>query len=173
MGSAAGIVPYQAVLYRDQLLNNDWWTYNGYIQDSFSRGKWRVNGGIRYDWQTSKYLGGCIAPSVLRPDLMPSQCENATSVDPTTGKKIQAFSNWAPRLSITYDLFGNGKTSAHASYSYYYATKITLANSLASRGRNARLDRMAPACLFGAARCPPTASPVADATPASRSLSCR
>ena len=130
VGSAAGIVPYQAVLYRDQLLNNDWWTYNGYIQDSFSRGKWRVNGGIRYDWQTSKYLGGCIAPSVLRPDLMPSQCENATSVDPTTGKKIQAFGNFAPRMSITYDLFGNGKTSAHASYSYYYATKITLANSL-------------------------------------------
>ena len=34
VGSAAGIVPYQAVLYRDQLLNNDWWTYNGYIQDA-------------------------------------------------------------------------------------------------------------------------------------------
>ena len=129
-GAAAGYVPRQAVLYRDQLLYNDWYTWNGYIQDSFSRGKFRVNGGIRYDWQTSKYVGGCVAPNVLRPDILPSQCEDATDIDAATGKKIQAFGNWGPRLSVTYDLFGNGKTSVHASYSYYFATKITLANSL-------------------------------------------
>lgn len=129
-GATAGLVPYQAVLYRDQLQNNDWWTYNGYIQDSYSRGKFRVNAGVRYDWQTSKWLGGCVAANVLRPDALPSQCENATDTDASTGKKIQAFSNWAPRLSVTYDIFGNGKTSVHVSGSYYYATKITLANSL-------------------------------------------
>jgi len=129
-GAAAGFVPYQAVLYRDQLLNNDWWTWDGYIQDSYSRGKFRLNGGVRYDWQQSKYLGGCVAANVIRPDLLPSQCEAATGVDPTNGKAIPAFKNWAPRLSVTYDLFGNGKTSVHASYSYYYATKITLANAL-------------------------------------------
>ena len=130
VGSATGVVPYQAVLYRDQLLNNDWWTYNGYLQDSYSRGKLRINGGVRYDWQTSKFAGGCIAPNVMRPDLLPSQCENATDIDPTTGKKIQAFGNFAPRMSITYDLFGNGKTSVHVSGAYYFATKITLANNL-------------------------------------------
>jgi hypothetical protein len=130
VGSAAGLVPYQASLYRDQLLNNDWWTYNGYIQDGFSRGRWRVNAGLRYDWQQSKYLGGCVAPSVLRPDLLPAQCETATDKDPQTGKKIQAFSNWSPRVSLTRDIFGDGKTQAHASVSYYYQTKITLANNL-------------------------------------------
>ncbi|MEI6243911.1 MAG: carboxypeptidase regulatory-like domain-containing protein [Acidobacteriota bacterium] len=129
-GAAAGYVPYQAVLYRDQILNNDWHTFNGYLQDSYSRGKVRINGGIRYDWQTSKFLGGCVAANVLRPDILPSSCENATDTDPTTGKKLQAFSNLAPRVSVTYDIFGNGKTSVHASYSYYFATKITLANSL-------------------------------------------
>ena len=45
-------------------------------------------------------------------------------------QQIPSFSNWAPRVSATYDLFGNGKTSVHASYSLYYQTKITLANSL-------------------------------------------
>ena len=30
--------------------------------------------------------------------------------DSTNGKKIQSFSNWSPRVSATYDLFGNGKT---------------------------------------------------------------
>jgi hypothetical protein len=134
VGSATGVVPYRATLYRDQLLNNDWWTYNGYIQNSYSRGKLRLNGGVRYDWQQSKYLGGCVAANVLVPTLLPAQCAEETqlSVNPTTGesRKIQPFSNFAPRLSATYDLMGNGKTSVHASYSYYFATKITLANAL-------------------------------------------
>src|SRR5262249_39757530 len=107
-GSATGLVPRAATLYRDQLLNNDWQTYNGYIQDSSSHGKLRLNGGVRYDWQTSKYLGGCIPANVVRPDLLPSQCEPGTNVDAVTGKKVQAFSNFAPRLSATYDLTGNG-----------------------------------------------------------------
>jgi hypothetical protein len=129
-GASAGYVPYQAVLYRDQLRNSDWWAYNGYIQDAFSRGKVRINGGLRYDWQQSKHLGGCVPPNVLRPDILPSQCEEATQTDSITGKSIQAFGNFAPRVSATYDLFGDGKTSVHASFSYYYQTKITLADSL-------------------------------------------
>ena len=130
VGSASGIVPYQAVLYRDFLANNDWWSYNGYIQDGYNRGRVRLNAGLRYDWQKSKYLGGCVAANVIRPDLLPSQCEDAKEVDPVSGRKIQAFGNWSPRGSATYDLFGTGKTSIHASGSYYYNTKITLANAL-------------------------------------------
>jgi Carboxypeptidase regulatory-like domain len=130
VGSATGLVPYRAVLYRDQLRNNSWSTYNGYIQDSYSRGKLRLNGGVRYDWQNSKYLGGCVPANIVVPNNLPSQCEAATSVDPTNGRALQAFSNWAPRISATYDLLGNGKTSVHASYSLYFQTKITLADSL-------------------------------------------
>ena len=129
-----GLVPYRAVLYRDQLRNNDWWMWSGYLQDSFSRGKWRLNGGIRYDWQQSKYLGGCVPANVIRPDLLPAQCEEATQqgVDPNTGQleTIQPFGNWSPRLSVTYDLFGNGKTALKAAGSYYYQTRVTLANDL-------------------------------------------
>ena len=95
--------------------NNDWWTYNGYIQDGYSRGRWRLNGGLRYDWQQSKYLGGCVPANVPLPTLLPAQCEEATEVDSITGSEIQSFSNWSPRVSATYDLFGNGKTPVHAS----------------------------------------------------------
>jgi hypothetical protein len=139
VGSATGIVPFQATLYRDDLLNNDWWTYNGYIQDGFSRGKWRLNAGLRYDWQQSKYLGGCVPANPIIPQLIPSQCEGATSTDSTNGKKIQPFSNWSPRFSATYDLFGNGKTQIHGSGSYFYDTKITLANSLGALASQATL----------------------------------
>ncbi len=133
-GAGAGLVAYQAVLYRDRLTNNNWWTYDGYIQDSYSRGQWRINGGVRYDWQQSKYLGGCVPANALRPDLMPSQCDTATQVDSSTGKSIQSFGNWSPRLSVTRDLFGNGKTQVHGNLAYYYDTKITLANSLSGLG---------------------------------------
>jgi len=139
VGSATGLVPYQADIYRDRLLNNDWWTYNGYLQDSYSRGRWRLNGGVRYDWQQSKYLGGCVPANILLPTLLPAQCESATQTDSLNGKKIQSFSNWSPRLSATYDLFGNGKTQVHASGSYFYNTKITLANALGGLDTQTRL----------------------------------
>jgi len=133
-GSTTGLVPYQAVLWRDQLRNNNWWAYNGYIQDSYSYKRLRVNAGLRYDWQQSEYLGGCVPENQLRPDLLPSQCEEPTSsgLDPNTGQleEIQPFGNFSPRMSLTYDLSGNGKTVLRTSGSYYYATKITLADSL-------------------------------------------
>ena len=53
------------------------------------------------------------------PERLPSQCEDATDVDPGTGEKIQSFGNWGPRVSVIYDLTGSGKTSVRASYSYY------------------------------------------------------
>ena len=139
VGSAQGVVPHQADLFRDQLLNNDWWTYNGYFQDSYSRGRWRLNGGIRYDWQQSKYLGGCVPANALVPSLLPAQCETETMNDPVSGKEIQSFGNWSPRMSVTYDLFGTGKTQVHASGSYFYSTKITLANSLGGLFTQTRL----------------------------------
>jgi len=134
VNSAAGLVPRSAVLYRDDLVNNNWWTWNGYLQDSYSKGKLRVNGGIRYDWQQSYFKGGCVPGNMIVPSLLPGQCQSATGTDAATGKSIQPFGNWAPRVSATYNLFGNGKTSIHASYSLYYATKITLANALSGLG---------------------------------------
>jgi hypothetical protein len=75
-------------------------------------------------------LGGCVPNNPLRPDLLPAQCEDATDIDPVSKKPIQSFSNLSPRVSVIYDLTGTGKTSVRASYSYYFATRIVLANAL-------------------------------------------
>jgi hypothetical protein len=100
-----------------------------------------LNGGVRYDWQTSKMLAGCLPAAtidirhpVTGAHLLPAQCQDETDTDPVTGEKLRAFSQFAPRLSATYDLLGNGKTQVHASYSLYYSTKITLANQLNNLG---------------------------------------
>jgi hypothetical protein len=139
-GAASGQVAYRARVYRDQLRNDDWWSYFGYLQDSYSRGRMRLNGGVRYDWQQSKYLGGCIPANPLVPNLLPAQCESATQNDPITGNKIQSFANWSPRVSATYDLLGNGKTQIHGNFSYFYDTKITLADALGGLGTRTYLE---------------------------------
>ena len=66
-----------------------------------------------------------MANNPIRPDLMPSQCEGATDqstvLDPVTGQqmrdengnlifeKIPSFANFAPRVSVIYDLSGTGQ----------------------------------------------------------------
>ena len=140
--TSGGVQARQVTIGTDGLpTNNDWWTYNGYIQESYSRGKLRLNGGVRYDWQTSKLLAGCTPASMITirhpvtgQPVLPAQCQDETDVSPDTGKKIQSFSQFAPRFSATYDLLGNGKTQLHGSYSLYYSTKITLANQLSNLG---------------------------------------
>ena len=138
-----GLVPYRAELYRDALRNSVWWSYSGYLQDSFNRGRWRLNGGLRYDWQHSKYEGGCVPENVIRPDLLPAQCEEATQsgINPNTGQleEIRPFGNLSPRLSVTYDLFGNGKTALKATGAYYYKTRETLADNLSGLFQVTRL----------------------------------
>jgi len=79
-------------------------------------------------------MGGCVPANVIRPDLLPAQCEEPTQsgINPNTGQTetIRPFNNLSPRLSVTYDLFGTGKTALKVSGGYYYQTKITLADQL-------------------------------------------
>ena len=135
---AAGLVPRRAELARDSLTNNDWWSYNGYIQDSYSYKRLRVNAGLRYDWQQSKWKGGCVMANPIIPDLLPGQCEGELTggLSPITGEneELRPFHQFSPRMSLTYDLFGNGKTALKATGSFYYSTKITLANALSGLG---------------------------------------
>jgi carboxypeptidase family protein len=129
-----GMVPYRAVLYRDQLRNSAWWGWSGYVQESYNRGRYHLNGGVRYDWQHSKYNGGCVPANVIRPDLLPAQCEAATQegINPNTGQleKIRPFSYFSPRVSLTYDLRGDGKTALKGAWSYYFETYENVANNL-------------------------------------------
>ena len=128
VGSAEGIVPYQAQLYRDQLRNNNWWTYNGYIQDSL-RGRWRLNGGVRYDWQYSTYLGGCVPENVI----MPTFCRRSAKRRP---KSIRLPDASAVVQQLVAARVGDlrphryRKDVGQSRRSYYYDTRITLANNL-------------------------------------------
>jgi hypothetical protein len=85
-----------------------------YIQDSY---RWKknftINLGLRYD-----YFG-----------IIQEKNGNFTNIDPTTGQLILLgdrrlyqpdYKNWAPRVSVAWDLFGNGKTVLRSGYGIFY-----------------------------------------------------
>jgi len=122
-----GLVPYRASLWRDGLGNYDWESTFAYLQDSYTKKRLTINGGLRYDYQWSVLLGGCVEPNPLNPTLLPEQCQG--KADPK-----QPFHNASPRVSATYDVSGKGTTAVHSSFSYYFTSKQTLATSLSNTG---------------------------------------
>jgi hypothetical protein len=86
----------------------------GYIQDSYrATRKLTINVGLRYD-----YFG-----------IIQDKQGNFTNIDPTTGNLLLVgqgrlyqpdYNNWAPRVSVAWDLTGNGKTVLRAGYGIFY-----------------------------------------------------
>ena len=99
--------------FRDGNTLSKSWTYGGYLQDNYSRGKLRLNVGVRYDFQDGKTLGSCVPASSFAPSLLPAFCWDG--FDATAN-----FKDWAPRISATYDLFGTGKTVLKGTYAMYF-----------------------------------------------------
>ena len=149
LGSAAGLVPVSAALWRDGLSNHDWWTWDSYIQDSYTVRGLTISGGVRQDYQNSEFLGGCVSANVILPTLLPQQCQAAVSPN-------QSFDNLSPRVSATYDLTGHGTTAIHFSYNYYFQTEDAVADALDNLTQvsatfgpnqdNAACTQLAPSC---------------------------
>jgi len=89
-------------------------SHAGYVQDSFhATRKFTINLGLRYD-----YFG-----------IIQSKQGDFTNIDPTTaafsvvgpGRLYQPdYKNWAPRVSVAWDVFGSGKTVLRAGYGIFY-----------------------------------------------------
>jgi carboxypeptidase family protein len=110
---ATPVAPDLVQIFRDGNTLSRTWTYGGYIQDNYSRGKLRLNLGLRYDFQDGKTKGTCVPASTFAPDILPAFCWNGAD-------ETRPWKDWGPRLSATYDLFGTGKTVLKASYALYF-----------------------------------------------------
>ena len=100
-------------IFRDGNTLSKSWTYGAYIQDNYSRGRLRLNMGLRYDFQDGKTLGTCVPASTFAPEILPAFCwDGADGTAP--------FKDWAPRLAATYDLFGTGRTVLKGSYALFF-----------------------------------------------------
>ena len=106
--------PELSRFFRDGNTLSKSWTYGGYLQDNYSRGKLRLNVGVRYRLpgrQDARHLRPRVA---LRAG---ARCRPSagTGSMPRRTSRIRRR-----RISATYDLFGTGKTVLKGTYAMYF-----------------------------------------------------
>jgi hypothetical protein len=95
-----------------------------YLQDTWRLNRLTVNYGIRWETLNSSVMAGAspagrFVPARTFPEI----------------KDVPSWNDWAPRLGIVYDLFGNGKTALKASINKYNLSRTTgIAGQLQSAG---------------------------------------
>jgi hypothetical protein len=121
--------------YRNQFVN----AYSGFLQDTLSFGRLTVLLGLRYDYQTP-YVGAIKIAAIDDNDGAYNSPADGFVLDPAAKSAIDALMpgveipdttpfyedgtkmNWAvfsPRLGLTYDVTGDGKTLAKLSFGQY------------------------------------------------------
>jgi hypothetical protein len=85
-------------------VNLQYWLqrFSIFAQDTVTFGKLAINVGLRYDNETSRVKDQAVPASPLLPNLLPAL--EITELDPG-----QSWSVISPRLSLIYDLTGDGK----------------------------------------------------------------
>lgn len=105
--------PYPIVAFtRDGRVDYEVQYTNGYIQDTISAGDLTYNVGVRYDLQEGAFLPGQVEANPFQPELLPA-------VEFAGGDFGYDWSTLSPRLGVTYDLGGQGKTLLRASYARF------------------------------------------------------
>jgi len=113
---------------RDGDTNREMWQYSAYFSDSYKVKRATLTYGIRYDRQDDRATTASIAASPLLPDLLP-----AVQFTGADGEAV--YNDVAPRISLAYDLFGNGRTVLKASGARYYGLGIYTAGSISPTGQ--------------------------------------
>ncbi len=79
-----------------------------YVQDQISLNKWTVNAGLRFDYLNSSYPSFDVAPRRYVP-----------VAEHFEGADVLSWKDLSPRIAISYDPFGTGKTALKAAASRY------------------------------------------------------
>ena len=104
--------PFQAWFIADKVIKLTSMRTTFYLMDTFSRDRWTFNIGVRYDRQwgynrPSRCEGVQMLQNII-PDLnYPGESSPFT------------WNDFVPRLGLTYDLFGDGKTVIRGNFSMY------------------------------------------------------
>jgi len=83
-----------------------------YLMDIFNRNRWTFNIGMRFDRQWGNNTASVGPANPIIPDLIPD-------LDYPGGDAPFTWSNFVPRLGMTYDVFGDGKTILRANFAMY------------------------------------------------------
>jgi hypothetical protein len=100
-------------LFRDGATNYNLKTHAAYVQDTYTVNRFTFNVGFRWDRQTDEALASSVAANPIIPNIMPA-------IDFPGIDGGVTWDNFSPRVGVNYDITGNGKSVARASYAAYY-----------------------------------------------------
>jgi hypothetical protein len=121
--------PNSVDIYRDGNSVSHLDTHALWMQDTFTLNQLTLNLGLRWDRQDDAALAAVVPASPMAPAQLPSV--NFPGADAGV-----TWSNISPRLGMTYDLMGDGRTVVQASYSMYFGQMAPgqLSGELAATG---------------------------------------
>ena len=111
-------VAEEARLYRDAITEYDLKTWAAYLQDTYTLKRLTLNLGLRWDRQSDYARPTSVPAHPFLADWLP-----AVSFDGADAGVV--WNDISPRLGLTYDVSGTGKTIAKASFSVYYGQMST------------------------------------------------
>ncbi|HVQ16150.1 MAG TPA: TonB-dependent receptor, partial [Vicinamibacterales bacterium] len=79
-----------------------------YVQDQISLNKWTINAGLRFDYLNSSYPAFDVAPRRYVP-----------VAEHFEGADVLSWKDLSPRIAVSFDPFGTGKTALKAAASRY------------------------------------------------------
>ncbi|MCC7177480.1 MAG: TonB-dependent receptor [Acidobacteria bacterium] len=123
-------VPNSADMYRDGYSESHLDTLAFYAQDSYTVKRFTFNIGFRLDIQGDE----AVAAEVPASPILPVQLPSVSFAGADAGVTWKDFS---PRLGLTYDISGTGRTVANASYATYFGQMAPgqLSSELAATGQ--------------------------------------
>jgi hypothetical protein len=123
----------QVDLIRDGYSAYDLTNVAAYVQDTITHGRATLQLGLRYDYNHDTALAANIIANPLATCVAGSgvPCTSPSAAVSSTGSWLPGisfpgadpgvkFNNFSPRVGLTYDLTGDGKTLARANYARYY-----------------------------------------------------
>ena len=122
-GSSGALVSNRATLYRDPNTYHEQSNVSAYFNNSFNKSRFRLNIGARVDHQDDRTLGTSNEANPIVPDLLPALSFGGADAG-------ISYTDISPRLGMTIDIFGTGKTVAKASTAIYYGQGNTVSNVL-------------------------------------------
>jgi hypothetical protein len=105
--------PDSADLWRDGYTNYRLDTHAVYLQDTVTVNRFTLNLGVRWDSQTDKALPSVVPANPIIPDVMPA-------IDFPGIDAGVTYNDISPRLGVTYDLSGTGRSVLRSSYAMYF-----------------------------------------------------
>ena len=92
-----------------------------YAQDTWTLGRMTLNYGLRYDINKQTIVG------------QPEQNGRFASVPAYDDMDFPTWKDWSPRLSVVYDLSGNGKTAVRMGFNRFMTAQTTASRSSTTR----------------------------------------